>query len=96
MTTSEKVKCSTDKTKFTLYKEGLLYKCYNEDAMVFTQRVRVYKVNVKFVKSVGEDVLKLGFAVEIVTSLMTKLSWTHFLQLLPLKQWGRNYFMLRK
>ena len=50
-----------DKTILTLFKEGLFYKCYNEDAMVFVNRVKNYKVSSKFVKSIGAEVLSLGF-----------------------------------
>jgi hypothetical protein len=53
MTIAEKIKYSADRTKFTLYKEGLFYKCYNEDAMVFVQKIKEYKVSSKFVKSVS-------------------------------------------
>ena len=66
MTIAEKIQCSADKTKLTLFKEGLFFKCYNEDAMVFTQRVRIYKVNGKNVKSVGDAVFSLGFPVSEV------------------------------
>ncbi|MEN8122856.1 MAG: hypothetical protein ABFS35_21130 [Bacteroidota bacterium] len=45
MTIKEKTQYSEDKTVFTLFKEGLFYKCYNEDAMVFSKRVKNYKVN---------------------------------------------------
>ena len=41
-------------------------KCYNEDAMVFSQQVKNYKVNARFVKSVGAEVLSLGFPVSEV------------------------------
>jgi len=41
----EKLEICTDKTQFTLFKEGMFYKCYNEDAMVFVQKVRAYKVS---------------------------------------------------
>lgn len=34
---------------------------YNEDAMVFSKMVKNYKVNSKFVKSIGTEVLSLGF-----------------------------------
>jgi hypothetical protein len=34
----EKLEICTDKTQFTLFKEGMFYKCYNEDAMVFVQK----------------------------------------------------------
>lgn len=66
MKISEKIRSSADKTVFTLFKEGLFYKCYNEDAMVFTRMVKNYKVTPKFVKSVGAEVLSLGFPVSTV------------------------------
>ena len=62
----EKIQAGADNTRFTLFKEGLFYKCYNEDAMVFTQRVRVYKLSNKYVKSVGSEVLSLGFPISEV------------------------------
>lgn len=61
MTIAEKIQHGVDKTIFTLFKEGLFYKCYNEAAMVSVKRVKNYKVNSKFVKSVGAAVLSLGF-----------------------------------
>lgn len=36
-------------------------KYYNEDAMVFVQKVKEYKVSSKFVKNLGAEVLSLGF-----------------------------------
>jgi hypothetical protein len=63
MTISEKIDNSANHTRFTLYKEGLLYKFYNEDAMVFVKNIREYKVSKNFVKSVGEDVYSIGFPV---------------------------------
>ena len=52
MTLKEKILFSSEKIRFTLYKEGLFYKCYNEDAMLFVKKVREYKVNNKFVKPI--------------------------------------------
>jgi hypothetical protein len=66
MTITEKVKQAANSTLFTLYKEGIFYKCYNEDAMIFTKRVKNYKVNSKFVKSIGTAVYSLGFPVSEV------------------------------
>lgn len=63
MTLLEKTAHSTYKAKFTLYKEGFFYKCYNEDAMIFVQNVKAYKVSAKFVKSVGDIVYSIGFPV---------------------------------
>jgi len=61
MTIAEITQVSSDKTRFTFFKEGLFYKCYNEDAMVFVKMVKNYKVNSKFVKTLGAEVLSLGF-----------------------------------
>jgi len=66
MTLLEKVNNSLNTQAFTMYKEGLFYKCYNEDAMVFSQQVKNYKVTAKFVKSVGAEVLSLGFPINEV------------------------------
>ena len=63
MTIAEKIQCSADKAVFTLFKEGLFYKCYNEDTMVFVQNVKEYKISSKFVKRLGAVVLSLGFPV---------------------------------
>lgn len=61
MTIVEKIECCADRTKFTLFKEGLFYKCYNADAMVFSKRVKNYSVTARFVKSASDYVLSLGF-----------------------------------
>ncbi len=45
----------------------MFYKCYNEDAMVFSRYIKAYQVSAKYVKSAGSDVLSLGFP-EIITS----------------------------
>lgn len=68
MTIANKIQISADKTRFTLFKEGLFYKCYNEDAMVFVQNLKKYKVSVKFVKSVGESVFSIGFPGSVVNT----------------------------
>ena len=66
MVLSEKVKNSANNTLFTLYKEGLFYKCYNEDAMVFAKLVKPYKVITKYIKSADAKVTSLGFPVSEV------------------------------
>ena len=66
MTLKEKINHSAKLTQFMLFKEGLFYKCYNEDAMVFVKNVKEYKVSGKFVKSVGADVYSIGFPVSEV------------------------------
>jgi hypothetical protein len=66
MPITEEIQISANKTKFTLFKEGLFYKCYNEDASVFTEKINKYKVNAKYIKSVGAAVLSLGFPVSVI------------------------------
>lgn len=66
MTIAEKTQISTNTTRFTFFKEGLFYKCYNEDAMVFVKNIREYKVSSKFIKSVGATVYSIGFPVSEV------------------------------
>ena len=61
MTLKEKINQSAKLTQFILFKEGLFYKCYNEDAMVFVKNMKEYKVNEKFVKSLREDYNSAGF-----------------------------------
>jgi hypothetical protein len=46
MTQAEKVNQSANGILFTLHKEGLFYKCYNEDAVVYVKRVKKYKVTI--------------------------------------------------
>jgi len=46
MTLKEKINHSAKLTQFILFKEGLFYKCYNEDAMVYVKRVKNYKVTI--------------------------------------------------
>ena len=63
MTTVEKIILAKNNKQFTLFKEGLFYKCYNEDAMLFVKRVKKYKVNSKFIKSTGSVAHSIGFPV---------------------------------
>jgi hypothetical protein len=61
MTTVEKIDLAKSNKSFILFKEGLFYKCYNQDAMVFVKYVREYKVSCKYIKSVGSKVYSIGF-----------------------------------
>lgn len=61
MTIKEKIAFSSDVRRFTLFKEGLFYKCYNEDAMLFVQKVKEYKVSSKYVKATLSNVYSVGF-----------------------------------
>jgi len=66
MTIVEKIELAKSNKYLTLFKEGLFYKCYNQNAMVFVNRVKNYKVSSKYVKSVGEDLYSVGFPVSEV------------------------------
>ena len=61
ITIAEKVSHSENRALFTIYKEGLFYKCYNEDMMVFVMKVKNYMVSSEFVKSMMEKVYSIGF-----------------------------------
>ncbi|WP_374543042.1 hypothetical protein, partial [Flavobacterium sp.] len=50
-----------DTTKIFLFKEGVFYKAYNEGA--FLLQDRNYKVAVKKIKSVENEVLSIGFPI---------------------------------
>jgi hypothetical protein len=60
MDVKEKIALSKQEYAITLHREGLFYKCYNEDAMVFVEHVKPYKVVSMFIQNVGEEVLSIG------------------------------------
>lgn len=66
MTVLKKITSSNDPAVFTLYREGMFFKCYNEDAMVFYKCVKAFKITSKFVKRAGSVVLSLGFPQNII------------------------------
>lgn len=73
MTIKEKIAYSNDLTIFTLFKKGLFFKIYNEDAMLFVKHVRNYKINCKYIKNVGSKVYSIGFpASEIEKGKLSK------------------------
>ncbi len=65
MTLLEKITQIKNPKTFTLFREGIFYKCYNEDAMLFTQHVKAYRINVKYIKSTDSKVLSTGFPQKI-------------------------------
>ena len=82
MTTVEKISLAISNKYFTLFKEGLFYKCYNEDAMVFVKNVKDCKVSEKFVKSVGAEVYSIGFPLFGLLVLLNnenvEITWADF------------------
>ena len=56
-----------DTTKIFLFKEGVFYKAYNEGA--FLLKDRDYKVAVKKIKSIENEVLSIGFPISVLEKL---------------------------
>jgi len=50
-----------NKGEIHLYKEGIFWKAYQQSAYHFTREVRAFKISKKMVKSVGREVVSLGF-----------------------------------
>ena len=75
MTIKEKIAYSSDVRRFTLFKEGLFYKCYNVDAMIFVQKVKEYKVSSKHVKATGSNVYSVGFPASEVGGQSQQQQW---------------------
>ena len=57
MTISEKV---------TITSEGIFYKCYNKDAMLFHKQVTPYRCTVRSYKTIGSEVMLLGFPMSLI------------------------------
>ena len=51
MTIKQKIELAVQPNKLYLFKEGMFYKLYNQNAMWFVQNVKPYKVSKKFVNS---------------------------------------------
>lgn len=47
MKTQEKVELAADSTRLCLHKEGIFYKLYNQQAMLFVEHVKDLKVKAK-------------------------------------------------
>tara|TARA_B100000768_G_C11117519_1_gene305963 strand:+ start:91 stop:396 length:306 start_codon:yes stop_codon:yes gene_type:complete len=66
MTTKEKIALATQNNKLYCFKEGMFFKVYNQNAMWFTQHIKVYKINSKFVKTVNQQLFSIGFPQSLV------------------------------
>ena len=56
-----------DTTKIFIFKEGVFYKAYNEGA--FLLKDKNYKVAVKKIKSIENEVLSIGFPISVLEKL---------------------------
>jgi len=73
MTTQEKIELASDTTRLCLHKEGVFYKLYNRQAMLFVEHVKPLKVKAKFVKIVNEVVYSCGFPASIIEDVKGRL-----------------------
>ena len=65
-----------DTTKIFLFKEGIFYKAYNEGA--FLLKDKNYKVAVKKIKSIENEVLSIGFPVSVFEKLKDEFVFDFF------------------
>lgn len=65
-----------DTTKIFLFKEGVFYKAYNEAA--FLLKNKNYKVAVKKIKSIENEVLSIGFPVSVFEKLNDEFVFEFF------------------
>jgi hypothetical protein len=57
-----------------LHQEGIFYKLYNQQAMLFTQNIKALKIKVKFIKAVNQTVYSCGFPASIIEEVKKQLS----------------------
>ena len=65
-----------DTTKIFLFKEGIFYRAYNEGA--FLLKDKNYKVAVKKIKSIENEVLSIGFPVSVFEKLKDEFVFEFF------------------
>ena len=63
MTIAEKIKLAKNINKLVLFKEGIFYKLYHQDAMLFVENVRQFKLTLKYIKTIQDYVNSIGFPV---------------------------------
>lgn len=73
MTIQEKINFAAQPYKLFLFKEGMFYKLYNQNAMWFVDQIKAYKVNNKFVKTVNQNVYSIGFPVSSLQQIEQQL-----------------------
>lgn len=68
MTVQDKISLAAQANKLVMFKEGMFYKLYNQNAMWFVNHIKPYKVSVKFVKTVNQDVYTIGFPQSVLNT----------------------------
>jgi len=73
MNTQAKIELALDTTRLCLHKEGIFYKLYNRQAMLFVENVKALKVKAKFVKIVNETEYSCGFPASVIEDVKERL-----------------------
>lgn len=73
MTIQEKISLASESGKVYFFKEGIFYKMYNKNAMWFVQKIKAYKIHVKYVKTISQNVYSIGFPIAIFDQFGSRL-----------------------
>jgi hypothetical protein len=72
MTLKEKVTLAAQPNRLYLFKEGMFYKIYNQNAMWFVHHIKRYNVTVKYIKNIQQEVYSIGFPITYLASINLK------------------------
>lgn len=70
----EKIDLAAQPNKLYLFKEGMFYKIYNQNALWFVQHIKPYKVTVKYIKNCKQEVYSIGFP----SAFLSKINFKNF------------------
>jgi hypothetical protein len=63
MPLKEKVTLAAQPNRLYLFKEGMFYKAYTQNAMWFVQHIKRYNVTVTCIKKIQQGVFRISFPV---------------------------------
>lgn len=69
MTIKEKINLAAQPNMLYLFKEGMFYKVYNQNAMWFVNFIKPYKVAIKYIKNIQKNVYSIGFPINYLNNL---------------------------
>jgi len=73
MNIKDKIDIEKDNNNFIkLYKEGIFWRAYNQSCMLFTQYFDNYKVIIKYVKYLKQNIYYCGFPDTILENIKEK------------------------
>ena len=80
MQTSEILEIEKNNTdSIYLFKEGIFWRCYELSALYFIKNIKEYRVFRKFVKTVNQDIVYLGFPNTIIEEIIQKAKSNNYL-----------------